>query len=347
MPSTTIKDIAAEAGVAVGTASRALSGNGSIAAPTRERVLEAAHRLNYVPNGQAGSLRSERTMTIGLLIPDIRNPFFAELAHIVERGARAAGFSVMLCSADEDPDQMRDYALVLRRQRVDGIIVAPFSTARESLLELKDSGIPLVFIDRTIPDLGVSAVVSATGTAIRAAVAHLVDDGARRIGCISGPSQTTTGIERLTEFTAAAADAGVDARIVHGDFQECSGRLGMRALLSEGVDAVLAADSLMTLGAVKECLAAGIVPVRDLRFIGFDDIAPLALLQPPLPLICQDIEAMGSAAVRLLSAQLAGEPPTEEIRLEARLRFPPVPEDPGSCEPESPDCPTTLRAEVH
>lgn len=113
----TIKDIAAEAGVALGTASRALSGNGSVAAETRERVLAAAERLDFIPNAQARSLRSERTETIGLLIPDVRNPFFAELAHVVEREARASGLSVVLCGANEDPALMREYMLVLRQQR--------------------------------------------------------------------------------------------------------------------------------------------------------------------------------------------------------------------------------------
>lgn len=321
MAPTTIKDVAAQAGVSLGTASRALSGNGSIANATRERVLAAARELNYVPNGQAGSLRSERTRTIGLLIPDVRNSFFSELAHVVEQGARAQGFSVMLCSANEDPEQMRDYANVLRRQRVDGIIVAPFSTAQESLQRLKDSGTPLVFLDRTIPGMGVPAAISTTKAAIGEAVSYFVDDGATRIGYISGPSETTTGVERLAEFTAAAQTAGVEFEIAHGDFQERSGQLGMQSLLERGVDAVLAADSLMTIGAFKQCLEVGITPVHDLRFVGFDDIAPFALLRPALPLICQDIQAMGAAAVELLMVELAGNSEAREVRVPARLRL--------------------------
>ncbi|NMA76931.1 MAG: LacI family transcriptional regulator [Actinomycetales bacterium] len=320
----TIKDIAAEAGVALGTASRALSGNGSVAAGTRERVLDAAERLNYIPNAQARSLRSERTETIGLLIPDVRNPFFAELAHVVEREARASGLSVVLCSANEDPELMREYMLVLRRQRVDGIIVAPFSTAHVTLHTVQQAGMPLVFVDRTIPGMDVPAVVSDTGPAIREAVAHLVGGGAQRLGFLSGPSQTTTGVERLAEFTVAAAEAGVETVIEHGDFQEESGRAGMRALLETGVDAVLTADSRMTLGAVRVCLEAGITPSADLPFVGFDDIAPFTLLQPPLPLICQDLEGMATTAVQLLEAQLRGERPQTEHRLPAHLRLTPA-----------------------
>lgn len=336
MPRITIKDIAAEAGVALGTASRALSGNGSIAGETRERVLAAARRLNYVPNAQARSLRSERTDTLGLLIPDVRNPFFSELAHGVEQEARQAGFSVVLCSADEDPQRMSEYALVLRRQRVDGIIVAPISEAHDTLASLQDADVPLVFVDRTIPGMGVPAAVSDTRSAIGAAVQHLVTEGARTIGYISGPSQTSTGVERLEEFTDAAAAAGIGTRIVHGDFQEDSGRLGMRELLASGADAVIASDSLMTLGALRECLDSGIVPVRDIPFIGFDDIPPFALLRPPLPLICQDVHRMAALAVELLTARLAGRDVTDEHRLPAQLRIP------STTEPE----PVPQRAEV-
>ena len=110
--------------------------------------------------------------------------------------------------------------------------------------------------------MDVPAVVSDTGPAIREAVAHLVGGGAQRLGFLSGPSQTTTGVERLAEFTAAAAEAGVETVIEHGDFQEESGRAGMRALLETGVDAVLTADSRMTLGAVRVCLDAGVTPSR-------------------------------------------------------------------------------------
>ncbi|WP_394216185.1 LacI family DNA-binding transcriptional regulator [Brachybacterium vulturis] len=318
----TIKDIAAEAGVALGTASRALSGNGSVAAETRERVLAAAERLDFIPNAQARSLRSERTETIGLLIPDVRNPFFAELAHVVEREARAAGLSVVLCGANEDPALMREYMLVLRRQRVDGIIVAPFSTASDTLAAVKEAGMPLVFVDRTIAGMDVPAVVSDTGPAIREAVEVLASGGAQRLGFLSGPAQASTGVERLAKFTAAVEDIGIETVIQHGDFQEEAGHDGMRALLAAGVDAVLAADSRMTLGAVRECLETGIVPARDLPFIGFDDIAPFALLQPPLPLICQDLEGMATTAVQLLNAQLRGETPLAEHRLPAHLRLP-------------------------
>lgn len=318
----TIKDIAAEAGVALGTASRALSGNGSVAPETRERVLAAAERLDFIPNAQARALRSERTETIGLLIPDVRNPFFAELAHVVEREARSSGLSVVLCSANEDPELMRQYMLVLRQQRVDGIIVAPFSTAHDTLQAVTDAGMPLVFVDRTIPGMDVPAVVSDTGPAIREAVEVLTRGGAQRLGFLSGPSQASTGVERLAEFTAAVRATGIQTLIQHGDFQEETGRQGMRALLEAGADAVLAADSRMTLGAVRECLDAGIVPARDLPFIGFDDIAPFALLQPPLPLICQDLEGMATTAVQLLNAQLRGETPHTEHRLPAHLRLP-------------------------
>src|SRR5699024_1729520 len=152
-----------------------------------------------------------------------------------------------------------------------------------------------------------------TGPALHDAVHALVAGGAQRIGFLSGPSQTTTGVERLAEFTDAAAAAGVETVIQHGDFQEEAGRRGMQALLAADVDAVLTADSRMTLGAVRECLDNGIVPAGDLPFIGFDDIAPFALLQPPLPLICQDLEGMATTAAQLLNAPLDAAAPRRHV----------------------------------
>lgn len=321
MPRVTIKDIATAAGVSLGTASRALSGNGSVAPATRDRVLDAARRLEFVPNAHARSLRSERTGTIGLLIPDVRNPFFAHLAHVIEDRAHAEGLSVLLCSAGEDSERMQSYAQLLRQQRVDGIIMAPFHSGARSIDDLLAAGIPLTFVDRMIEGLAVPAVVSDTADAVAEAVRSLAASGARRIGCISGPLGTSTGTDRLREFSAAAHGLPVETLIAHGDFQEESGRSGLRTLLDEGADAVLAADSLMTLGAVHECRRQGIVPGRDLPMIGFDDIPPLALLDPPLPLICQDIDGMGTAAVDLLTAQLGGSAAPEPIRIPAHLRL--------------------------
>lgn len=315
--SITIKDIAAAAGVAVGTASRALSGSGSIAPATRDRVLDAAKALNYIPNAQARALRSERTHTIGLLIPDVRNPYFGDLAHFIEAEARAHGFSVLLCSANEDPTLMHDYVRVLRHQRVDGIIAAPFFSARACLEELHDSGIPLVFVDRSIPDLDIPAVVSDTSAAIAAAVTDLHERGARTVGYISGPHDTSTGRERLDEFVRAAATLGVATQIVEGDFQEESGRLGMATLLDSGIDAVVAADSFMTLGALRTCLERQLLPGRDLTLVGFDETPASLLMRPALPLIIQGIEQMGTAAVGFLRSALAGESPRGTERIAA------------------------------
>src|SRR5690606_13222573 len=168
------------------------------------------------------------------------------------------------------------------------------------------------------------AVVSDISAAITEAVRppRRRGGGARRLGFIAGPRQTTTGRERLAEFTAAAEGPGVEVITQPGDFQEESGRQGMCALLAAEADAVLTADSRMTLGAVRACLDAGITPVRDLPFIGFDEISPFALLQPRLPLICQDLEGMATRSVQLLTAQLAGESAATEHRFPAQLCLP-------------------------
>lgn len=316
----TIKDIAAAAEVSLATASRALSGTGSVSHGARERVLAAAEQLGYVPNGQARALRSERTQTIGLLIPDVRNLYFAELAHEIELALRQDGLSLVLCTANEDPEQMRIDADLLLRQRVDGIIIAPFFSGRPSVQKLLDAEVPLVFVDRTIDDMGVPAVISSTRQAITDAVEDLRASGARRIGYISGPSDTSTGRERKKEFCDAATAFGLEIETVDGDFRERSGTHGMNILLSRGVDAVLAADSSMTLGAVRACLDRSLVPGRDIALTGFDDVDQLSFVRPTLPLVCQDIGRMARIAVERLRQQLAGVPCPTRTRIDATFR---------------------------
>lgn len=328
----TIKDVATHAGVSLGTASRALSGTGSVAAATRQRVLEAADALNYVPNAHAGSLRTDRTATLGLLLPDVRNPYFGDLAHWLERSARPLGLSLLLATADENPQLMREHIRVLRGQRVDGIIAAPFFSAREDLAALHRSGMPLVFVDRMIPDLDVPAVISDTAPAIEQAVADLADRGAQRIGCISGPQDTSTGRARLAEVIAAASAHAIDLEVIAGDFQEASGHRAMSRFLPAGIDAVIAADSLMTVGAMRACLDAGLVPGRDIRLVGFDRTPATAIMRPALPLVTQDIEAMAAGAV----ARLQGRIDPAVLRVPARY-WPSGPADPDSSETSAPD----------
>jgi len=311
---TTIKDVAALAGVSAATASRVLSGNPATSAESRERVAAAVLQLDFKPNAQARALRSTHTHTIGLLVSDIRNPFFADLAHAVEQAARGAGYVTLLGNANEQTTQQDRYLDVMISQRVDGIIVAPQGDGSGSIRSLLERGIPTVFVDRRIPGIDVPSVTTDSEVGIRQAVAHLVAVGHTRIGYIAGPQDVSTGRERLDAYTRAITSAGLplDAELIYqGDFQAESGSAGVHALLglTAPPTAILAADSLMAVGAIATLNRLGVRLGDQVALIAFDDIEWFALLNPALSVVSHSVEDMGRIAVDLLQQVIAGDRP--------------------------------------
>lgn len=316
MARATIKEIAAHAGVSVGTASRALSGNGSVAQATRDKILRSAAALHYVPNAHARSLRSSRTSILGLLIPDVHNPYFGELAHLIEQKAHDRGFSLLLCGANEDPALMRSYATVLQEQRVDGIIAAPFFSARTVVDEIAARGTPLVFLDRTIPNAGISAAVSDTSNAIDEAVRWAASNGCTKLGVLAGPQETSTGRERLEQVSFSAARHGLETMTSVGDFRWESGYEGF-SRLSPTCSHIFCADSRTTTGALRAAVESDHIIGTTIHMIGFDEDALTALAFPAMPMIVQDLEAMATAALDLLLPQLSCTGPPTEVRIPA------------------------------
>lgn len=316
----TLKDVAAAAGVAVSTASRALAGNPIVAVETRERVQKCAEALNYRPNAQARALRSSRSNIIGVTIPSLINPYFAEMASAIQQEASRRGLSTIISSTSEDPDQLTDSLHVLADQRVDGILVVPYNGTEAVLRELDSSGMPLMLMDRELPDSGLTSVASDPSMGFTAAVDHLVSRGHRRIGYLSGPLTTSTGQSRLEAFTAAVRARGLgEMPVYHGGFHRSNGLEGARALLNQDVDAVIAGDSMMSIGALEACHVAGIVIGRDLAFIGYDDQPVMALQSCPITVIDQGVADMGRMALRLLLDMASGKSPPATHRLPTSL----------------------------
>jgi len=318
----TIKDVADTAGVSVATVSRVLSGHPSTSEVARAAVGGAAVKLGFRPNAQARSLRKTRTHVIGLVLPDVRNPFFADLAQAIEQRARDFDFLTLFGNANESVEQQDRYFDVMLSQRVDGLIAAP-QGGLSNLREILDSGLPTVFVDRVVADTSVPSVTPDNASGIRQAVLHLSRRCHRRIGYIAGPQSTSTGRERLAAFREALAETGADNDpdlIFVGDFQSASGAAGARHLLglSRPPTALLAADSLMSIGAVAVCNENGISIGRDIAFVAYDDIEAFALLNPALTVIAHDVNAMGRLSVDLLTRVIAGERP-ESVILPSRL----------------------------
>lgn len=198
-----IKDVAAQAGVSVATVSRVLNSHPSVSEEARTRVLAAVDALGYRPNAVARSLRTAQTRTLGLVISDVLNPYFTELARFVEEEARALGYSVIIGNADERPDLQDHHIRTLIDRRIDGLLVSPADGGSPLMREVALSGTPMVFVDRWIPGIDVP-VVRADGTgAVKDLVAHLHGLGHRRLAIIAGPAATTTGNERVEAFRDA------------------------------------------------------------------------------------------------------------------------------------------------
>lgn len=317
----TIRDVAARAGVSVGTASRVLAGHVSTSVSSRQRVAAAVTELGYLPNARAGSLRRARTEVLGLLIPDVRNPFFAELAHAAEQEALRRGYVVMLANADEDPDQERVYLRTFATQRVDGVLVAPQAQERAHLEGLAASGVPVVFVDRVLPGLDVPGVTADDAGGVRLAVDHLVAGGCRRIGYVGGPAPASTSADRLAAFLAHRTRLGLpdDAALVEtGDFRAASGDHAVDRMISSGdaPDGVLVADGLMALGALAALRRHGLRAAVEL--VAFDDLPWFAEMTPPVSSIANDATEMGRRGMAALLDTVAGHPPGSVV-VPARL----------------------------
>ncbi|MEU0368774.1 LacI family DNA-binding transcriptional regulator [Streptomyces sp. NPDC006283] len=309
--SVTIKDVAARAGVSVGTASRVLSGSPATSASARERVNQAATELGYRPDARARGLRSARSHAVGLLVSDVRNPFFADVAHGAEQAALASSYVTLLANANEDTAQQDTYLEAFLTQRVDGIIIAPQGAGSGNLRALEQGRTPLVFVDRTVEGFDVPSVTADNAQGVDLAVAHLAAQGHTRVGYIGGPPSVSTGRARHDAFLAAVARHGLDQDpelIAVGDFRSASGSASAAALLATDrpPTALLAADSLMAVGALGEVRRRGLRIGTDLALIAFDDIEWFGEIDPPLTVVAHDARALGERAMRLLLEVIEG-----------------------------------------
>lgn len=311
----TLKDVAAAAGVSVSTASRALADNPVISTETRERVRECALALNYRPNAQARALRSSRTNIIGVTVPSLVNPFFAEMAAAIQTAATDHGLSTIISSTAEDPDQLIDSLRVLTGQRVDGVIVVPHQGTEQALSELARADLPVVLVDRELPGAALATVVSDPDTSLQEAVAHLVGHGHLPVGYLSGPMNTSTGRRRLAAFRSACNALDLPEQPVYlGGYLHEEGYRGTCRLLDAGVRAIIAGDTMMSVGALEACHARGVAIGRDLALIGFDDHPVMRLQASPVSVIDQQVDEMGRTALRqLLSLMSGAAPPTTTV----------------------------------
>ncbi len=317
-------DVARRAGVSAATVSLALSGSPRISAPTRDRVTAIAGQLGYQPHAGARSLRTELTRSIGLVISDVANPFFAELAGEIQRAASGAGYSVVLCNSDENPRRQDDYlARLLAGSQVDGVILVPTVAMTPGLRSAGAARARLVLLDRPVAVSGRGASIAhlAQSPVVRSDAAAALDEAAellttlghRHVGIIAPPLQTQIGQERRDLFRDSLVRRGIgrrDITVVEGDFRQDSGARAVHELLAHRrpPTAVFAADGLMAIGALQGLREAGMRVPYDMSVVGFDDAPWFDLFDPPLTAIAQPIAALAEAAVAAVLACIGGRP---------------------------------------
>lgn len=324
----TLNDVAEQAGVSVSTVSRVLNRKAAkyrISADTQAVILRAAEDLGYKANHLARGLRLKKTNTIGLIAPDISNPFFAYVIKQVQHVAHGLGYSLIVCNTDEDVEMEEEQVNLLYRKRVDGLIAMPVGQRYDHFEEWLDRGGPLVMLDRCFDALDVDTVVVDNYRGAYEATEHLISFGHERIALVQGLPGTYTNTARLRGYRDALSAHGIavdEALVVGGDFRRERGYIETKLLL--GLDppptAIFATGDLITLGALQAIYEEGMSIPEDVSLLSFDDFDFASFLRCPLTAVQQPKEAMGEMAVKMLVERLDdGEKERRRIVLKPKL----------------------------
>ncbi|NWF69750.1 MAG: LacI family DNA-binding transcriptional regulator [Chloroflexi bacterium] len=308
---TTIRDVAAKAQVSVSTVSHVINGTRFVENETRARVQAAIAELGYRPNSLARSLRRRVTGTIGLLVPDNANPFFADMARLIEDVGFDEGYSVILCNSDGSDKKESAYIDVLRSKQVDGLLIISSSNHPEFLRSAVGVEVPVVVVDRALEEWPVDQVMVDNELGGYQAGHYLAGLGHRRIVCIAGPSSATPSAGRSAGFKRALSEFGIrlsESAILPGDFQYSGGESAMRILLEQMPDltAVFATNDLMAIGAMNVLQRAGRRIPDDVSVIGFDNVPQSAAMFPALTTIAQPTEQLARTSISLLLKRING-----------------------------------------
>jgi LacI family transcriptional regulator len=302
----TIRDVAKLSGVSVATVSRFINKSGYVNTETEEKIKESIKKLNYTPNSLARALASKKTDTIALIIPDITNPFFPELARAVEDTAKSLGYTLILGNSDSEGANELKYIEILKNRYVDGIIFASHQLRPSEVHELLQMSIPILTLDRAV-DSGLENLPSISVNNYMGAVMgveHLISIGCKNIAHISGPYHLRTSLERLRGYTDSLKNSMLfnASFVVQGDFTVESGLQATRQLMAENpeIDGIFAANDLMAIGALKALIRLGKKVPDDVALLGFDGIQMTQVMEPEISTVAQPIYEMGALAVRQL-----------------------------------------------
>jgi LacI family transcriptional regulator len=320
----TLRDVAKRAGLSAATVSRALAGAPYVDAETRRRALRAARELGYRPNALARALRVQATKTIGLIIPDIRNDFYAECATVLQGALEERDYRLMLCISNGDPAHDRSYLRTLVEHRVDGIVHVPSSPTDPAELEIGGTRIALVELLRHSPNGDFSAIVSDDRQGAATLTRHLLELGHRRIAMLTGPAAFSTTRYRVEGYRDALREAGLgpaDEIILYGAYSPASGFAQMHEVLARRPrpTAVFSSGSPLTSGVLRALAEDGLRVPRDLSLVAYEDPEWYAISTPPLTCYALPLREMGRVAAELITAAIERGPEADGSR--GVLRF--------------------------
>ena len=317
----TLHEVGRRAGVSAMTVSRVVNGRGGVDLETRRRVEEAIQALDYVPNRIARGLISQKTQTIGLIVPDVVNPFFAPVVRGAESAARKAGYRVLLCNSEGDLRLEREYIEDLVAHRVEGLMLAPASDrSRSSILSLLRGGFPLVLIDRALPDADCDLIVSDNANGARRLIEHLIGIGHKEIAHVTDAEDTSTGRERLRGYRDALDAAGIPFQselVVRTTVDRIGGYRAAQEILARDrlPTAIFAVNNMTAVGTMEALRERGLSVPKDMGLVCFDDVEHLAILSPILTVIDQPAETFGSLGAQLLLERVTGKASSRSRRI--------------------------------
>lgn len=309
---TTIYDIAKAAGVSIATVSKVINGTGRISTETRERVNEIMQELDYQPSVVASALTGKSTFTIGLLIPDLANPLYAEIARSVEDRGRELGFNLVMCSTDNNPKREGNYISFLKQKRVDGIIISTGISNEDVLGNIVEQKIPVALVTKDMPGLNADSVKVDDFSGAYQAVKHLVDLGHRHIAFLTEDLNLQSSKERARGYRYALKEADIDAGSQFCIESVSSVQEGKRHALAmlqaeHSPTAIFASNDLLAIGVVQAAKELRLTIPWDVSVIGYDNTMLASIIDPPLTTVSQPIAQMGRQVMDLVIQEVRGE----------------------------------------
>jgi LacI family transcriptional regulator len=313
----TMKQVAEKAGVSTTTVSHVINNTRVVSEDARERVLSVIQELRYIPSAVARSLKNDRTHTIGMMIPNNSNPYFAELIQGIEDASFELGYNIILCNSYDDPKKQAAYIRVLMEKRIDGLILVSSGSDEDLSMLLANEVIPKVLVDREVTGVAADLIEADHVQGAYEATRYLISLGHKRIACVAGPDTLLPSGGRVAGYQRALKEAGItvcDDFVVHSDFTSEGGFNAFQKLLTldSKPTAIFASNDLMAIGGICAANQAGVKIPQDLSVIGYDDIALASFSTPPLTTIAQPKYQIGQLTAKTLVERISN--PDSQVR---------------------------------